>query len=143
MHTIKLEMRKLSAITASTIAFFSNAASALAQTTNNSSIQISTPDVGYSNISDFLNASIRLIFIVALLIALVMLIWGAVEWILSGGNKELLEKARGRIIHALVGLAILAVAFAIVQLAGRFLGVDLLGNFIIPSPSNPTPVIPR
>lgn len=143
MHTIKLEMRKISVITTSIVAFFSNAASALAQATNNSSIQISRPDVGYSNISDFLNASIRLIFIAALLLALVMLVWGAVEWILSGGDKTKLETARGRIIHALVGLAILAVAFAIIQLAGRFLGVDLLGNFIIPSPSAPTPAIPR
>ena len=62
------------------------------------------------------------IFIVAIILVLVMLVIGAVQWIFSGGDKEALTSARGRIINSLIGLAILAVAFAIFVIAGQFLG---------------------
>lgn len=106
-------------------------------------IQIQRPGVGYANISDFINALIRLAFIIALIVVLIMLIWGAVQWIFSGGEKEAVAGARDRIIHALIGLAILAVAFALVVIAGQFVGIDLLGRLIIPSPDQPTPTIPK
>lgn len=134
-------MKKLAALT-SGITYLISAASALAQRTPTDQIQIQSPGVGYQSISDFLNAAIRLAFIIALVLVLVMLVWGAIEWIFSGGSKEQLDNARKRIINALVGLAILAVAFAIVALAGTFVGIDLLGNLIIPRPSNPTPQLP-
>ena len=129
-------MKKLAPVIA-TVVYLASSTKAFAQT-----IQIKNPDVGYSNISDFINAALRLAFIIALIIVLAMLVWGAIEWIMSGGNKEALDNARKRIINALIGLAILAVAFAIVTLAGNFLGINLLGNFIIPSPTNPTPALP-
>ncbi len=106
-------------------------------------IQIVRPGVGYTTISDFINAVIRLAFILALIIVLIMLIWGAIQWIFSGGEKEAVGSARDRIIHALIGLTILAVAFALVVLAGQFVGIDLLGRLIIPSPDQPTPSIPK
>lgn len=108
---------------------------------NPNNISIANPGVGYTNISDFLNAAIRLAFIVALIAVLVMLVWGAIQWIFSGGDKEAVAAARNRIIHALVGLAILAVAFALVTLAGSFVGINILkpGGFNVPNPDNPTP----
>lgn len=129
-------MKKLAPLAALT-GFLGLAPSAFAQ------IQIIKPGVGYSNISDFINAIIRLAFILALVIVLVMMIWGAVQWIFSGGEKEAVAGARDRIIHALIGLAILAVAFALVVIAGQFVGIDLLGKLIIPSPDQPTPTIPK
>lgn len=129
-------MKKLAPLAALTT-YLTLAGAAFAQ------IQIQRPDVGYANISDFLNALIRLAFILALIIVLVMLIWGAIQWIFSGGEKEAVASARDRIIHALIGLAVLAVAFALVVLAGQFVGIDLLGRLIIPSPQQPTPPIPK
>lgn len=131
-----IAMKKLAPLAALT-GFLGLATSAFAQ------IQIVKPGVGYSNISDFINAIIRLAFILALVIVLVMMIWGAVQWIFSGGEKEAVAGARDRIIHALIGLAILAVAFALVVIAGQFVGIDLLGKLIIPSPDQPTPTIPK
>lgn len=126
-------MKKLVAL-GSTVAYLFSTAKAFAQ-----DIQIGTPkigdkDVGYSDISKFVNNIVSLIFIVATIIVLFMLVWGAVEWIFSGGNKEAVASARGRIIHALVGFAILAVAFAIAKLAGQFLGFDITGTLPIPHP---------
>lgn len=137
------DMKKLSTLT-SGISYLLLAATTFAQ----GNIQIKPPEsatdqpVGYTNISDFLNASLILVFIVALIIVLVMLVWGAVSWILSGGDDDAIKGARNRIIHALVGLAILAVAFALVNLAGTFVGIDLLGDLKIPTPSSPTPFLP-
>lgn len=95
-------------------------------------------NVGYSDISLFINNIIVLIFIIALIIVLFMLVWGAVEWILSGGDKDKVGNAQKRITHALIGFAVLAVAFAIARLAGQFLGFDIFGQLTIPSP-NDTP----
>ena len=138
-------MKKLAAVT-STISYLLFTAAVHAQTVG--PIQLRAPrtaagQVGYSDFGTFLNASLRLVFIIALIAVLAMLVWGAVQWIFSGGEKEAVAAARGRIINALIGLAILAVAFAIVQVAGQFLGFNLLGQFIIPSPSNSEPLLPQ
>lgn len=90
-------------------------------------------NLGYSNLGVFISNAISLIFIFAVIAVLIMLIWGAFEWITSGGDKEAVGKARNRILNALIGMAILAVAFAIFKVAGQFLGFDTL-NFTIPTP---------
>lgn len=135
-------MKKLTFL-AGFVAYFAFAAIAFAApSASPGSIQLTNPNVGYADISQFINAALRLAFIISLLIVLVMLVWGAIQWILSGGDKDAIEAARNRIIHALVGLAILAVAFALVNLAGTFVGIDLLGKFTIPTPGSPTPTLP-
>ncbi len=91
--------------------------------------------IGYDNINNFISNAIQLVFIVGIVLVLVMLIWGGVEWIMSGGDKDAVGKARGKILNALIGLAILAVAFAIAQVAGAFLGIDIFQRIEIPRPS--------
>ncbi len=91
--------------------------------------------VGFSTIGDFIGSAMTLAFIFAVLAVLLMMIWGAFEWITSGGDKENVGKARGKIINALIGLAVLAVAFALFKVAGQFVGIDIK-NFVIPSPKN-------
>jgi len=94
-----------------------------------------TKRIGYTDINEFINNILILVFIVAIVAVLFMLVWGALQWIFSGGEKEAVASARNRIIHALVGLAILAIAIAVARLAGQFLGVDLFTKFEIPHPS--------
>lgn len=88
---------------------------------------------GYSDIGKFVSNVLTLAFAIALLVVLVMLIWGAFEWIASGGDKDAVGKARNRIINALIGLAVLAVAFALATVAGQFLGFKLT-EIPIPTP---------
>ncbi|MBI4036542.1 hypothetical protein HY386_01515 [Candidatus Daviesbacteria bacterium] len=102
---------------------------------NPSNITITPPPQGYKDFGNFLSNLLTLAFILAIIIVLFMLVWGAIQWILSGGDKDAVKSARERIIHALVGFAILAVAFAIAKLAGTFLGFQDIFNFTIPSPS--------
>ena len=101
------------------------------------SIQISAPKAGYANLGNFVTNVITIGFAVAILVVLVMLVWGAFEWITSGGDKDAVAKARNRIINALIGLAVLAIAFAMARVAAQFLGFDL-ANITVPTP-NPSP----
>ena len=92
---------------------------------------------GYSNLGDFITNVLIFAFALALLAVLIMLVWGAFEWIISGGDKDAVGKARSRIVNALIGLAVLAVAFALATVAGQFLGFTLT-KIPIPTPPSPT-----
>lgn len=99
------------------------------------SITIAEPGYGFKTLGGFINNVLILAFGLAILVVLVMLIWGAFEWIVSGGDKEAVGHARGRIINALIGLAVLAVAFALARVAAQFLGFNIT-NIPIPTPPN-------
>lgn len=110
-------------------------AAALAQTINIERPKVSGKSVGFGDVNEFIRNAITLAFIIAIVLVFIMLVWGAIQWIFSGGNKDDVANARNRIIHALIGLAILALAFAIVQLAATFLGFSLT-NITIPTPTS-------
>lgn len=122
-------MKKI-ALLASTITAFLTPTWAFAQ-----SIKVVPPaNVGFKSIGNFISNALFVAFAVAVLVVLVMLIVGAYEWITSGGDKEAVGKARNRIINALIGLAVLAVAFALARVFAQFTGLDL-DNLVIPSPA--------
>lgn len=73
-----------------------------------------------------LPAAIGLIFVIGSLIFFFMLVWGAITWISSGGDKQALEGARGRITSALVGLVLLFAALAIIKFIESFFGINIL-----------------
>ncbi len=98
-------------------------------------IQIAEPEAGISPNADpgkVLSNVITIVFVVAALVVLFMLIFGAFEWITSGGEKEAVGKARGRIMNALIGIAILALAFLLVRLVGQVINIDLT-NLTLPT----------
>ena len=79
--------------------------------------------------------AVTVVFVIAVLAVLFMLINGAFAWITSGGDKEAVGKARGRILNALIGLVILGVAFVIVRVAGVIVGADFT-NLVLPALDN-------
>lgn len=96
--------------------------------------QIASNYQGLSNITvqGVISFIINAILIVAGLFSFLYLLWGGVQWILAGGDKEGTEKARKRITAALIGLAIVFSAYALALLVKSIFGVDIL-NFTIPS----------
>lgn len=81
------------------------------------------PDkTGAAGISLFFSNLITLIYEIAAVVFIFMLLWGALEWISSGGDKEKVTSARSRITHALIGITLFAVAFAIIRVVGTFTG---------------------
>jgi hypothetical protein len=69
--------------------------------------------------------AIGIALILAGVMVFVYLVWGGIQWITSGGDKGKTEEARARITAALIGLAIVAAAWAVMQLVGYFFGLDL------------------
>ncbi len=129
MTIINLPMKKaIAAVLASTPFLLAS------QTFAQSVITIVPPKgQGYTELGPFIANMLTLAFGLAILIVLVMMIWGAFEWITSGGDKDAVGKARNRIVNALIGLAVLAVAFALARVAGQFLGFDIT-KIPIPTP---------
>lgn len=102
------------------------------------SILITPPEKGFKTLGNFVTNTLTFAFAIAVLVVLVMLIWGAFEWITSGGDKEAVGHARNRIINALIGLAVLAIAFALARVVGQFIGIDIT-NIAIPTPNLSSP----
>ena len=122
-------MKKLAALS-TTVLYLLTSSKVFAQTT----ITIATPTQGYKDLGKFITNILTVSFAIGALIVLFMLVWGAYEWITSGGDKEAVGKARGRILNALIGLAVLAVAFALAVVAAQFLGFTSLNSIVIPGP---------
>lgn len=74
---------------------------------------ISNPSAGFSNFGDLINQGINLIFIIAGIAVLVYLFFGAFTYLTAGDNEDQVKSARTRITNAIVGLIILAAAWAI------------------------------
>ena len=75
---------------------------------------------------------IKLILVVAALIAFIFLVIGGIKWITSGGDKEQTAKAQGTITAALIGLVIVFAAWAIIKLLEAFFGIEILTRLTIP-----------
>ncbi len=90
-----------------------------------------------TSLNVIISNAITVVFVVAAILVLIMLIWGGIEWVLSGGDKEKVANARKRIIASLVGMALIALAFLIVRVVGEIFGFNVLGNLTIPALDKP------
>lgn len=72
------------------------------------------------------SAVIKLVLIVAALIAFAYLIMGGIKWITSGGDKEGTKAAQSTITAALIGLLLVFAAWAIIRLVETFFGIQIL-----------------
>jgi len=72
----------------------------------------------------FVTRIVEVAMIGGAILLLIMLVWGAIDWIGSEGNPEKYEAAKKKITHALLGMAILACVWALWTLANYFLGID-------------------
>lgn len=91
---------------------------------------ISQDASGAGGISQFLSNLILLIYTIAAVVLIFMLLWGAFDWMTSEGDKEKLTKAQQKIISAIIGILLFAVAFAVIRILGQFTGF----TFFAPKP---------
>ncbi len=90
-------------------------------------------------LSTVVTNAITVLFILGGILVIFFLLWGAIDWITSGGDKEKLTNARRKITHALVGLAILAFTFVIATVIGAIVGFKFLEPMPIPFLGAPIP----
>jgi hypothetical protein len=87
------------------------------------------------SLAGIIGAFVSFIFIVAVVIALFYLLFGAVKWIFSGGDKAAIESARGTIVAAVIGLIILFLTFLLVNILLGFFNVNVANFDITPIPT--------
>ena len=73
----------------------------------------------YKDLASFITPLLNVAFYIAAFLAFYWLIWGAFQYILAGGKKEDLAKARARITWALIGLIVIFAAFLIAKYASE------------------------
>lgn len=82
--------------------------------------------------TDLISRTIGLLFVIGAVGFFFMFLWGAVSWILSGGDKAHVENAKGRITNALIGFILLVMTFAVVSMIEKFFGINILSIDIGP-----------
>lgn len=90
--------------------------------------QIGKLGFGADGLSNFLSRIIGLIFTAATIIFVFMVIITAVQWILSGGDKEAVAGARKRLTWAIIGIVFLALAFIIIKVIGQITGFEFFAG---------------
>ena len=82
----------------------------------------------------FTEISNTILYIVGI-ISVVMLVWGGLRYILSGGDNKKITDAKNTILYAIIGLIIAVLAFAIVNfvlntIGGTVTGADTAAVFL-------------
>lgn len=83
-------------------------------------------NTGISFIQKLIPSLVGLGFVAGVIIFFFILLTGAIQWIVSGGDKGAIESARGKIVNAIIGVVILLSLFVIVGLIEKFFGINLL-----------------
>lgn len=119
---------KLNGLALSAAAFVTSAPAVLAQNTTVSDIK--TPSFFFDDVGILINKALNFVMVLGALLVFMYLIWGGIEWITSGGDKGKTEAARNKITAAVLGLIVLAAAWAILGLVLKFLGAGDLNSLI-------------
>lgn len=78
--------------------------------------ELSNVPRGEQGINFLLDNIIGLFFAAGALAFILMFIWGAVQMILSGGDKEAISKARAKITWAIIGITLMSLSYFVFQL---------------------------
>ncbi|OGJ20667.1 MAG: hypothetical protein A3J60_00585, partial [Candidatus Pacebacteria bacterium RIFCSPHIGHO2_02_FULL_46_9] len=78
---------------------------------------------GYARtLGGLITSVLTLVILIAALLVLLQLITAAFQWLTSGGDKGKTDEARSKIVAAVVGLIIVAAAWAVFLVVLKFLG---------------------
>lgn len=90
-------------------------------------------NVQITDVGMLISSLVSILLIISALAAFLYLVLGGLQWITSGGDKAGMEAARNKITQAIVGLVIVAAAYAVMLLITQFLGLEL-GDLSLPTP---------
>lgn len=128
-------MKKYIVAISTAAAFLSVVPSAFAGTLNTCAMGF-TPLCSLSTASfgNVLSTVLQFIFVLAIVAALLYLIWGGFKWLTSGGDKTAVTQARDHIIAAIIGLVVIFLSYLIINLLlGLFLPGFNLSNLPLPA----------
>jgi hypothetical protein len=95
-------------------------------------ITIYTGDSRYSTMEGlqpqmFVTTIINMLLGLAGVVSFIFLLWGGLQWIMAGGDKDALDKARKKIVGALIGLSIVFSSYAIIFILRMLFNIDVIG----------------
>lgn len=135
---IEAQMKKVSsviAIVAAAFSYFSLSSFAYAQSIcppKGSQFE-NLCDLKLDKSGDLVGRIVTILLIVAVILSLIFLIWGAIRWITSGGDKGKLDGARQAILAAIVGLILAFLAYAILNIVLLIFTGKAATTFTIPT----------
>lgn len=83
------------------------------------------PAAKYNSIATFTNLLVPLMMIVGGLMALLMLMYGAFQYLRSEGNPEAVKKAQSTLVYALIGIFLIFASFVITKIIGFVFKVQM------------------
>ena len=84
----------------------------------------------------------RTLIVLGGLAALLFFLWGALDWIIAGGDEGKVQSARKKMTGAIIGFVILASTVAILTFVGQLIGYDFL-EITFPSAGGATVNVPQ
>ncbi|MCL2037518.1 pilin [Candidatus Saccharibacteria bacterium] len=72
--------------------------------------------------------AINLMLFVVGILAIFMLIWGGIRYVISGGNQEKVKDAKNTILYAIIGLVVAILGYAIVSWVVSVVGTGAGGG---------------
>lgn len=94
----------------------------LAQGITNPVLNQNPANQGLSFFQRFIPNALTMGLIIGSVIFVWMLVWGAIDWISSGGDKAKLESARNKVTNAIIGVVVLFALYAVANLVSTFFG---------------------
>lgn len=80
---------------------------------------------GWQYIGRIIPIFVLIILVTGALLMFLLLVWGAIQWITSGGDRVAIENARKKITNALIGLALLLLVYFTIQLINYIFKINL------------------
>ncbi len=87
----------------------------------------SIPTGGTDKLAKILGNALSTMIVATVLITLVFLVLGGLQWISSGGDKNKIAAARHKITWAIIGLIVALCSYFIISVVGGFFNVKLFG----------------
>lgn len=90
-------------------------------------------DLRLEQSSGIVGGIVNILLVLAVVLALIFLIWGGVRWISSGGDKGKIDSARSTIVAAIVGLILAFLAYFFVNILAFFFTGQSFTSLTIPT----------
>lgn len=92
---------------------------------NNIGAPGNVPTGNFETFQKIIGNAIIILLIVSVILTLIFLIWGGIQWTTSGGEKEGLQKARQKLTYAIIGFIVVLLSFLIISVTGGLFGIKL------------------
>lgn len=106
----------------------------LAVVPNATTTLIDTTKIPYTDLGQLIGTFLQVAIIISGLGAFAFLLMGGFQYVTSGGEKVQAEAARDKITYAIIGMVIIAAAYAGIRVIETIFGVSIVSGINWPGP---------